>query len=114
SIRFEAPDLSVALKGSDQEFNKLCLRHCGQILKQISSETPVVARIRGLLLSKAERVPKLDAVAEELGMSPRSLRRHLQAEGYSFSALVNQFRIEIAKEYLGESRMSAKEAAFAL
>lgn len=113
-IRFEAPGLSCALKGTDREFNAICLRHCSQILKQISIATPVAAHVRSLLLSRSHALPSLDAAAEALGMSPRSLRRHLMDEGQSFSALVNQFRIEIAKEYLGESRLSAKETAFAL
>lgn len=39
-------------------------------------------------------------VAKSLGCSPRTLRRRLAAEGVSFSALRNELRYSLAKEYL--------------
>lgn len=113
-IEFATPSLSTPLKGSDPEFNEICLRHCSQILRQISSDTPIVAQIRAQLLNRLNGIPSFDEIAHNLGVSPRSLRRHLQLEGHSFSTLLNQFRIDVAKEYVGESRMSTKEIAFAL
>jgi AraC-like DNA-binding protein len=38
----------------------------------------------------------------------------LHEEGHSFKTLLNEFRVDLAKEYLGTSRMTAKETAYLL
>jgi AraC-like DNA-binding protein len=113
-IRFEEPSLNTPLKGGDEEFNAICLQHCNQMLKQIATHTPLVSRIRSLLLSRVGGIPSFDDLADELGMSARTLRRHLHDEGTSYKQLINEFRMELAKEYVATSRLQAKEVAHLL
>lgn len=113
-IRFEAPSLSVELKGSDEEFNAICLQHCNQMLRQIVSDSPLASRVRSLLLSRMRGIPSVDELAEQLGMSGRSLRRQLRLEGQSYKDLVHRFRVDLAREYLGHSHLTAKETAYLL
>lgn len=113
-IRFDAPSLSVELKGSDEEFNAICLQHCNQILRQIASDSPLTSRVRSLLLNRMRGIPSADELAGQLGMSGRSLRRQLQTEGQTYTQLVHRFRVDLAREYLGHSQLSAKETAYLL
>lgn len=106
--------LDRRLRTNDEEFNAICLKHCSQILQQIEHTGPVVSRLRGLFLRNPAAVPRLDDAAAELGLSPRSLRRHLLDEGASYQKLVDEFRADLAREYLRSTRLSTKEIAFLL
>lgn len=122
-VRFSAPRTTLtlprswvdkALRTSDREFNEICLQHCGQIMRQISSESLLLSRLRMLLLRSPSTLPSLEAAAEKLGMSARTLRRQLSEQGHSYHRLVTDFRIELASEYLRASTLSAKEIGYQL
>lgn len=57
---------------------------------------------------------KLDSVARSLGMSQRSLQRHLEAEGTSFRQLTETIRQSMASRYLRETNLALTEIAFLL
>lgn len=113
-MMFDSISLSHPVKGHDEEFNAICVRYCGRILQQIAAESPVISTVRGLLLTRAQRPPSLEHAAAELALSTRTLRRRLQREGYTYKQLIKEFRLDLAKEYLGISRMTAKETAYLL
>lgn len=54
------------------------------------------------------------AVANELGMSDRTLQRRLADEGTTFKRLLTQARHEQAREYLADAKLDIKEVAFLL
>jgi AraC-like DNA-binding protein len=113
-FRITSPSLDTTLSGSDPEFNEICLRHCGQIMRQIATRSAAVARLRSLFLGRPGAIPSLEEAASHLNMSPRSLRRHLLQEGTNYRLLVDEFRRDLAKEYLASEQISAKEIAYLL
>lgn len=108
-----APSLDTALRGSDKELREMCIRQCSLLVRQIERGGPVSSRLR-LHLRTEGRVTDLDGAAAALTMSPRSLRRHLQAEGTTFQLVLDEFRKDLADEYLRSGAMSAKEIAYLL
>jgi len=58
--------------------------------------------------------PSVDAVAQVLGLSPRTLNRHLAREGTTFKALLEDTRCALARQLLEDTRMPAIEIAAAL
>ena len=56
-------------------------------------------------------MPSLVRVAEELHLSERSLRRHLQAEGTCFRALADEVRKALAIELLTKAGLKLDEIA---
>jgi AraC-like DNA-binding protein len=64
-------------------------------------------------LELAGQEPLLGAVGRRTGMSARTLRRRIDAEGASFRSLVESVRRERADELLGEGR-TVKEVCFLL
>lgn len=79
----------------------------------VLSQDPV-DRIRALLAMPDHRFPSLDVVARLLGMSSRSLRRHLRAAGTSFQALRDRARHAHATTLLASSMLPIGEIASAL
>jgi AraC-like DNA-binding protein len=58
--------------------------------------------------------PSLESVARELGMSERSLQRHLRELGYTYNALADEVRAAMARLYLGQPDVALAEIAFLL
>lgn len=57
---------------------------------------------------------RLDAVAEQLRLGPRTFRRRLEAEGLTFRKLVAQHRANRAAELLGDGAHTVREVALSL
>ena len=122
-VRFDArrttltisdPPLDTPLRGNDPEFHEICLRHCSQILRQISSSSPFAGQVRSLLMSQPGKFPSLSAAATHLGLSPSSLKRHLHTEGTSYQVIIDNFRLDLAKEYLTSELQTPKEIGYLL
>lgn len=56
----------------------------------------------------------LDAVAQSLHLSPRTLRRRLQQQGGNFRALLEDTRRQLAQGYLADRRLALAEVALLL
>lgn len=104
----------LPLLTNDDEFHRICMEHCGRILHQIKKSSPIAMQLRDVFLASPQQVPGLEAVAQMLGLSSRTLRRRLYDEGHSYQSLVRDFRADLAREYLLSTRMSAKEIGYLL
>ena len=113
-ITIASPHLGQPLRNNDDLFREICVRHCQQILRQIASRSPMVARLRGTFLQQPGSLPGMAEAARRLGLSPRTLRRRLEDEGTSYNELIDQFRRELALEYLRTGHMAPKEVAYLL
>lgn len=58
--------------------------------------------------------PDIQAIANELGISERTLQRRLTDEGTSFKQLLTEARREQAREFLADPSLDIKEVAFLL
>jgi AraC-like DNA-binding protein len=109
SITVRGPSIDTVLPSNDAELNEVYRRHCSRVLREIGSGNPLEARLRNLFLLAKGAVPDLAASARELGLSTRTLRRHLADEGTSYQKLANQVRFDLAMEYLRADHLSSKE-----
>ena len=84
-------------------------------LAELESKESVSERVRTVLL---ESLPSGEVgaseVAKRLGMSRRSLQRHLKAEGVSFRSLVQGVRERLSRHYLTTTNLEYGEIAFLL
>ncbi|MFP5307470.1 MAG: AraC family transcriptional regulator ligand-binding domain-containing protein [Gammaproteobacteria bacterium] len=104
----------LPLRTTDNEFYKLCVQHCSQVLHQIENGSPLASRLRDIFLQNPQDIPKLSEAARVLGLSARTLKRHLQKEGTSYQKLVDGFRRDLAAEYLRSTGIAPKEIAYLL
>ncbi len=84
-------------------------------LAQLDASVDVGRRVRSALL---ESLPgggvEMDVVARRLGMSRRSLQRHLEAEGLTYKALLQGTRCALAHHYLCKTELPSAEISFLL
>jgi AraC-like DNA-binding protein len=79
----------------------------------VTQRAPFSLRVRERLVQQGPaRRTDMSAVARSLGLSARSLRRRLAAEGKSYNAVVNEALAIIAKHFLRSKQLTIQEAAY--
>ena len=88
------------------------LRTC---LAQLDASVKVGQRVRSVLL---EALPgggiEMEDVARRVGMSNRSLQRHLETEGLTYTKLLQSTRHALAEHYLMKTDLPVAEISFLL
>jgi AraC-like DNA-binding protein len=87
---------------------------CQEILHKYIGEEGLTTRIRHIILQVPGEFPDEEAVAAELALSARSLRRKLGELGTSYRDLREQVRSDLAQQYLRNSNMSVDQVAYLL
>ena len=78
-------------------------------------DNDLVTRCRTYLLETFSSGDPVEAdLATAMGLSQRSLQRHLQHLGWSYKRLVEDTRMDLARRYLADPRRSLTEIAFLL
>lgn len=85
------------------------------LLERHPAEPGLVHLAEAAILTALPRAaPTLESTAAEVGVSPRTLRRRLAAEGLSFRHLLDDLRRMLARAYLADPEISLAEVAFLL
>jgi AraC-like DNA-binding protein len=58
--------------------------------------------------------PAMEEIADVLRLSPRTLQRRLQDDGYSYQRVLEEARRHLARHYLAHSQLDLNDAAFML
>lgn len=113
-IAYRREDLDRRLPSANAELARRNDEVAARYIERLSS-APVLAKARQALLEMMPSgAPTKAAVAKRLATSPRSLQRLLAAEGTSFTELLVEARLVLAKNYLDEGRLPVTEIAFVL
>lgn len=91
---------------SDPVARQLAEAQCERELQTIREHDDLVYRVTRALKDSDDPWPGLEQVARQLHMSPRTLKRRLQAEGTRFQAVVDAVRLEQARLLLSETAKS--------
>lgn len=122
-IRFDQPQnrlvfpssiLDLPLLSADPVATELAREQCERELSHISREAqqdPIVSRARKLMNSTDRGFLAAEAVALELKVSPRTLKRRLAEQGTSYSELLDKLRQERAALLLDDPELSVQEVA---
>ena len=87
---------------------------CDALLEELDCREGVAGKVRRALLARSPDFACSEAVAGDLGLSPRTLRRRLRDENTSFRKLVDELRAEMAIRYIRETDLSYDEIAATL
>lgn len=82
-----------------------------RVLKRVTETSTYAERLKRLVQQELPSVLQMPDAARSLGMSERSLRRRLAEEGVSYSQLIEQSQIELARVLLGNPTKTIKEVA---
>jgi AraC-like DNA-binding protein len=89
-------------------------KQASQVRSRVLSESSLRERIKQQLLRTLPEVPEMAAAASAMGMSERSLRRRLGDEGSSYSQLLEDAKLDLARELLAARERPIKQIALEL
>jgi AraC-like DNA-binding protein len=112
-IVFDRALLSAASPHQDEDIHGAVETVAERRLACLTRSVPYALRVRDLLVQKgwSERLD-MQSVARTLGLSVRSLRRRLAAEGKSYSGIENDAFAIVAKQLLREKQRTIQETAY--
>ncbi|WP_250528146.1 AraC family transcriptional regulator ligand-binding domain-containing protein [Caballeronia sp. GAWG2-1] len=87
---------------------------CDRLIGQAKTSSGVSGEVYQVLMSTPGVFPGMEAVAESMHLTTRTLRRRLDEEGTSFVALVDDVKRSLALEYLKTTKMSTDDVAMLL
>ena len=109
-------DLAAPIRTADDRLLRILTSHCEELLKNRARSKPeeITKLERCIIDLMPTGRAKAKHVATELGMSERSLVRHLANMGTSYSDILRQLRHELALKYLREPKLNLTQVAFLL
>lgn len=84
---------------------------CAKLVDELRRQAGVTQRVHQELTRTPGRFPDIEATAESLGITARTLRRKLEAEGASYTGLLASVRKALAIDYLTETFLSTEDIA---
>jgi AraC-like DNA-binding protein len=113
-IVFQSTWLDQAASLGNQTTYPTIVALCDDLLGDLKLRIGIAGEIRALLLRDIANPPTFAAVARDLGVNERSLRRQLQQQGLSFRGLLDELRTQIALKYLRTTKLANEDIALAL
>lgn len=103
--------LDAALPTANAATRKIFEAQCQRLLQQRESDVGLAHKVRQRLLENIGGKVDMESVAESLGISTRTLRRQLSAEGSSFRTLLEEVREILACELIKTTNLPLEEIA---
>ena len=115
AVSFDRGLLDVAMKTADPKLNAVLRRHAEHLISELPEPRWLTGEVRQLLLNLIPAgKTNADYVSTRLGMSRRTLTRHLEREGVTYKDLLEQARRELAYQYLSNKTADIQQVAFLL
>lgn len=113
SLLLAADAMEQTLSLADPELHSRLEEHASLLLNKRVGSVALIDQVRGAVRGQLAqgRAPTREEIAEELGMSGRTLHRRLQEDGTSFRDILDQVRLHLAQEYLRESSLTVEAIA---
>jgi AraC-like DNA-binding protein len=112
---FREDSLLAPVVSADPVLARILREHADSQLSRLIPDAAMRERARAAVAQQGARgIWDVPAVARQLGMSPRTLRRRLQDEGTSLRAMVDDVRRERALLFAEAGRYNAGEIAVKL
>jgi len=107
--------MELPIISGDSHLLHILEAHADDLLSERRIATGLQGLVENQLLSMlpSGRV-QMAAVAQQLGMSERSFKRHLAHEGTTFGKVLDRLRNQIALRYLEDRRMTLQQIAWLL
>lgn len=109
-LRFDAGFIARQLPFANRIAATMYRNHCRTLIGNVAPDA-LVERIRARILAGRGRTVPLEECASGLGLSTRTLRRHLHARGLSYQAIIDNMRAELACRELRATRRSIEAVA---
>jgi AraC-like DNA-binding protein len=106
--------LGVKMPQSNPVMFEIYSAECRQIVTALESDYSIMARVQRLILAGSDRYPTATEIASQLGLSNRSLSRHLKSAETTFQEIVVRAKTQRAVHLLKTTGFSIEEIGFRL
>ena len=114
-IIFRASDATAPFVTRNAELLDLLAPQFEEQLRQYKDEDSFIELVHRAIQDRLTgQRPSIDAIAQALHMSPRTMQRRLQESGSSFQRVLDEARHQMARYYLSNSVLELNEAAYLL
>ncbi len=104
--------LEKPLRQPDANLRDTLEQHAQAALRGLQERYSTSEQVRALMRAVLrDQPPSKELIADQMGMHIRSLHRRLAEEGSSYQNILDRVRLEVATEYLKETRLSVEEMA---
>jgi len=110
-LAMDAAVLDAPLPQANESSRSMAEEQCRKLLAARKARSGLAERVRDRILRQPGHIPGMNAVAGELLLTPRTLRRRLLEEGTSYKALTDEVRETLAEELLSAARLSVEQIA---
>lgn len=111
-LRFRREFLELPIALSNPVARRVAEAQCQEELRLLEAAESAVRRVERVLDGVRDgRLPPIEVVAEELGVSPRTLRRQLAKEGARFQGVLDRIRHRRALELLRKNNLGVDAIA---
>ncbi len=110
-VALDAALLDAPLPQANESSRRMAEEQCRQLLAARKVRSGLAERVRDRILRQPGQMPQMNAVAGELLLTPRTLRRRLLEEGTSYKALTDEVRETLAEELLSAAKLSVEQIA---
>lgn len=118
SASFDAALLTWPVPNADVGMYPVLQQHAEALLREktrAQADGGIVAQLRASIINNlSQDQARLALIAQELGLSPRTLQRKLSELGTNFQQVLDQTRHELAKDYLRQRQLNLADIAFLL
>jgi len=115
AIVFRAADAQRPFVTRNAELLGMLAPQFEEELKRENGDENFLERVRVAIQQKLTgQRPTIEDIADALHVSPRTLQRRLQDEGFSFQRALEEARHQLARHYLNNSVLELNEAAYLL
>lgn len=112
ALHFSHDALGIATRLGDEGLSAFLLSQLDELHSK-RAERSLVMRVRAAVIDTlCDGIPRKGQIARQLGMSERTLQRHLAEHGQSFQSVVADVRRQVAESLLGTTQNSLSEVAF--
>lgn len=99
------------MRTADPTSSRFAIRLVEEVLARYEGGEDLVERVRRFLLSNPGTFPDIEEVSAGFSMSSRSLRRKLRERGTSFREILDELRMDLALDYLENSKLTIEQIA---
>jgi AraC-like DNA-binding protein len=92
------------LKSADPQTARLIADFCEQELRKLDAEISLTGAVKSVVFDHISAPLSLDQTAALIGVSSRSLRRHLNQSGTTYKTILNGARQELAEKLLMDTK----------
>ncbi|MEG2358429.1 AraC family transcriptional regulator ligand-binding domain-containing protein [Acinetobacter sp.] len=110
-LSFDKRYLGNKLVHADPIASQIAINQCEAELSALGERHRLAMRVRDILTHSEQHYLSIEAVADRLHMSDRTLKRQLAAEGTSFSTLVDEVRYRHATSLLSRTDFTLEQIA---